>query len=255
MRLRTLARDCLYLNWALPLEVAPPLPRPLRYEIHHQGDREWVFASALLFRLSGLRLQALPMVGLSYPQMNLRLYVLDGNGAPSVLFVRMLVPAWVAPLTGWFARQPSIAARLAYPHPSRDLEAESWSWRLRANREGTRGKLEVHARMASPWLGAGPNLGGWQKAVDHFRHRAKGYVVWEDRLRRVTTSHPEVEVWPLEVELAATDLLENVFSEVDPEVWRIPHSAWLCPEIPFLFELGRPKRVPMLPRMTAAEGC
>ena len=97
MKLRTLLRDALYLNWALPAAAVPPPPPPLAYELHSEGGREWVFASALLFRQQGLHLPALPFARVSYPQANVRLYILDGERMPAVLFRSMLVPAWVSP--------------------------------------------------------------------------------------------------------------------------------------------------------------
>ena len=36
MFLSTEAKDCLYVNWAVPLAQAPPLPEPLRYEVDGQ---------------------------------------------------------------------------------------------------------------------------------------------------------------------------------------------------------------------------
>jgi hypothetical protein len=80
MLLRTLIRDCLYLNWALPVSSLPELPEPLRYESHPFQEEPHAFASALLFRNERLHLAAMPFLRLTYPQFNLRLYVLDGEG-------------------------------------------------------------------------------------------------------------------------------------------------------------------------------
>src|SRR5262245_25881667 len=96
MKLRAKLRDCLYLNWALPLPALPPAPAPLRYERHTLGGREVVFGSAVLFHHDALRLAAFPFARIGYPQLNLRLYVQDEQGVPSVLFRRMLVPGWMA---------------------------------------------------------------------------------------------------------------------------------------------------------------
>ena len=250
MQLRTKALDCLYLNWALPRETAPELPSPLRYEIHEHQGQDYVFASTLLFHLSGLRLDTVPFLKLSYPQMNCRVYVLDGEGVPSVLFKRLLVPSWVVVASRALSRQPTAAARFAYPRPS-DGRGDSWSWSV------SRGeKLEVSAKLASPGLGPGPKLGSWQATVDYFRRRQRGYVVWKERLRPIATSRASVEVWPLAVDIGAAGLVAECFSEVDREVWQSPHSAWLCPEIPFRFELGELRSL-HLPwnRVAATEGC
>jgi len=251
MQLRTLARDCLYLNWALPLEAAPKLPAPLRYELHSWKEAEWVFASALLFRHSGLQLKTMPFPRVSYPQMNLRLYVFDGAGMPAVLFVCMLVPPWVVPVSRLMGRQPAAAAGFSYPSPTRQSPEESWSWTIRRRR-----RLEVAARVASPQVGYGPPLGSWERTVDYFRNRRLGYVEWEGRLRAIRTSHPAAEVWPLAVELGEVDLVSNCLGDIGADALRSPHSAWLCPEIPFIFELGKSMALPLAPqRVPAAEGC
>jgi hypothetical protein len=45
--------------------------------------------------------------------------------------------------------------------------------------------------------------------------------------------------------------LRSIWPGVAAEIWEKPHSAWLCPDIPFSFELGPPIRLP-LPAMPAA---
>ena len=184
MHFRTVARDCLYLNWALPRSSAPALPAPLRYEVHGgENGEEWIFASALLFRLSGLHPPDLPFLRLSYPQMNLRLYVVDGDGVPSVLFVRMLVPRWVAPVSRILARQPAAAATFEYPSPSQGPQEGEWRWILeervgRFLRPVSR-RLEIRARLGMPTFGPGPRLGSWERTVDYFQHRRRGSVFRE----------------------------------------------------------------------------
>lgn len=260
MQLLTEALDCLYLNWALPRSSVPALPEPLRYEVHEWRDREWVFASALLFRHSGLRLRRLPLLRLSYPQMNLRLYVFDGDGVPSVLFRCMLVPLWIVPLARYLGRQPASAARFDYPPlsprsgvpESGPPEGDSWSWTIRWRRT-----LKVAGRLASPKVGPGPSLGSWEQTVAYFRDRRQGYVVWEKRLRKLNLSRPPVEVWPLEVEVGVGDLVaEALTNGLEADHLRTPHSSWLCPEIPFVFELGKPIQLRLAQRgVAAAEGC
>ena len=251
MYLRTRALDCLYLNWALPRACAPALPPPLRYEIHDWQGAEYVFASALLFRLSGLRLESIPLLRLSYPQMNCRLYVLDEEGLPAVLFRRILVPLWVVPALRMLARQPALAARFSYPPPSREVRADSWRWSVRRRRS-----LDVSARVASPCFGPGPRLGSWEATLDYFRQRSRGFVVWNRHLRSISTSRASVEVWPLAVEVASAELMAESFEDVDAGVWGAPHSAWLCPEIPFQFELGELRALRLARRgVAAAEGC
>src|SRR4029079_191795 len=73
MMLRTLVRDCLFLNWALPASALPEPASPLRYQLHSWQGEDWVFASAVLFHQEGLHFEGLPLPRLSYPQFNLRL--------------------------------------------------------------------------------------------------------------------------------------------------------------------------------------
>ncbi len=196
MVLRTTVRDCLFLNWALPASVLPPLPEPLRYELHPADGAEWGFASALLFFQERLRLRALPFVKLSFPQLNLRYLVTDDDGLPAVLFRRMLVPAWVVPAARLIGRQPVRPARLAFPHPSEDLEVARWSWSV-----GGSGGLAVAAERGAPRPGPGPRFSSWDETVRYFRERRRGYAEVGGGLRRIETSQPRIEVWPVRAEL------------------------------------------------------
>lgn len=238
MKLRTLVRDGLYLNWALPATAVPPPPPPLTYELHSDGGRDYVFASALLFRQQGLHLPALPMLRVSYPQANLRLYILDGERMPAVLFRSMLVPAWVTPAARLLGRQPVEAARFRYPRPSDDPEAGEWRWEVRRG-----AALAVTARRGSPAVGEGPKLGSWEATVRYFRDRRRGYAEVGDRLRRIDTEHPQAPAWPMTAELTDVSLLARCLplageNGAGAGGWPPLHSAWLCPEIPFVFELA-----------------
>lgn len=251
MRLRTQALDCLYLNWAVPLTTAPALPAPLRYEIHRWRDEDYVFASALLYRLSGLHPRRLPFLRLSYPQMSFRLYVLDGDGVPSVLFRRTLVPFWIVPMSRALGRQPATGARFVYPPPALERPTGGWTWSIRRRR-----RLEVDGRPGSPRIGPGPSLGSWERTVEYIRRRPRGYVMRERRLRAINRSHPRVEVWPLEVEVRNAGLVAECLQGVDGDSLLFPHSAWVCPEIPIVFELSKAITLP-LPRgeLARAESC
>jgi hypothetical protein len=243
--LRTTVRDCLYLNWALPAESLPELPSLLRYQLHSWKGRDWVFASALLFHQDSLHFTALPVLRFGYPQLNLRLYVLDDEGVPSVLFRRMLMPAWVAPGVRLITHQPASRARLDFPHPSRDANGGPWRWRA----ERRQRTLEVQAWQDSPMLGEGPRLGSWESAVRYFQERPRGYALASGALHRISARHPAVPVWPLKAEVDGDGLLPRLLDLPDGTRWPGLHSAWLCPEIPFVFELGIVLRVPAAPVM------
>jgi len=251
MEFETEARDCLYINWALPREAAPAkLPKPLRYEIHRLGDQEMVFFSVLLFRLSDLHATVWPWARISYPQANLRFYVFDGEDRPAVYFLRTWVPWWVFPLARGLAHQPAQPARLRFPRPSGDRHAECWRWRLWCG-----ARLALSAALASPQLGPGPILGSWERAVEHFRQRRRGYVRAGDGVHLVRAARPMATVWPLRVEIENSGLLEQVLPAMPPQRWYQPHSAWLSPQIPLRFTLG-PAADKALARaqMPAAEG-
>ncbi|MEM9557320.1 MAG: DUF2071 domain-containing protein [Acidobacteriota bacterium] len=252
MQLRTEARDCLYLNWAVPRAALPSPPAPLRYELHRWRDVDVVFLSALLFRLTGLRPTSLPFPALSYPQMSLRLYVLDEESVSSVLFRRVMVPPWVVPISRFLGRQPARAGLFSFPRPSAEPDVGSWHWSLRGGALSPQVSLAVDAELASPRHGDGPTLGDWRRTVDYFRRRPRGYVTFEGRLRAIKRSHPTVDVWPLDAQVSRHGLLEHLFPQVDPECWTRPHSAWLCPEIPFEFEVGQVDLLPMPRRVPAA---
>lgn len=245
MKLRMTVRDCLYLNWALPAEVLPEPPAPLRYQYHTWEGRDWAFASALLFHQDAVRLAALPLIRVGYPQFNLRFYVLDAQGIPSVLFQRMLMPGWVAPGVRLVSHQPASAARLDFPRPSVDAGDGPWKWRVDCG-----GAFEVRGwrdGSAVPSLDSGPRLGSWADTVSYFQLRLRGYAENAGGdLRRIEVRRPPAAscAWPLRVELSGEGLLPDLFRLRKGFAWPALHSAWLCPEVPFAFELAMaPKEV------------
>jgi hypothetical protein len=262
VKLRTVVRDCLFLNWALPVDALPEPPAPLRYQRHTWQGRDHVFASALLFHHDAVRWSAFPLLRVGYPQLNVRLYVLDEDGVPAVLFQRELMPAWVAPGVRLVSHHPAASARLDFPRPSRETGADSWQWR--AERGGI---LTVRAWVHSPTFGEGPRIGSWEETVRYFQDRPRGYAVHGGALHRVDASHPPVDaVWPLAAEVGGDALLRRLLpmaptapmtpmapmapatqtapglsgqstQAVAPQdghgAWPALHSSWLCPEMPF----------------------
>lgn len=231
--LRTVVRDCLYLNWALPVEALPSLPEPLGYEEHLSDGVGYAFVSALLFRHEHLHLAGLPFLRFSYPQFHLRFYVRDHEDVPSVYFQSILVPGWVVPSARWVAHQPARAAQFRYPEPSIGAGSQEWSWEV--IREVP---LRLSARVAPPHVAPGPSLGSWERTIDYFRLRSRGYVLATGGLHPVATSQRAVPHWPLQVSLEDPSLLVRCLSLDGDHHWREPHSAWLCPEVPYQFELN-----------------
>ena len=242
MRLESRIRQCLYLNWALPAESLPPPPDPLRYEIHEDGGSRFVFLSALLFRQHRSHLPAFPFVRLSFPQLNLRAYVLDGDSVPSVYFLSIFVPSWAVLPVQLVSGQPASTARFQYPERS---STGPWEWKIRH-----RGGLHCRAEISSPRMAERPDLGGWEATVHSFRHRNRGYVLVGDELRRIQTEQPVVDVIPVRAEIYETDLLHHAAAADD---WPGLHSAFLCPEIALRVEVGT-VGLPTLARRAPAPG-
>ena len=229
---RTVVRDCLYLNWAFPVEALPPLPEPLRYEAHAAEGASLVFGSALLFRHEHLHVAGLPFLRLSYPQFNFRFYVTDHEEVPSIFLHRLLVPHWVVPGSRWLAGQPAVGGRFSFPAPTAEANAGYWQWEV--HREAS---LKLTACQGSPEVTAGPSLGSWERMTSYFRQRRRAYLVTAGGLRSVETSQRSVPIWPLSVEMQDIHLLDLCLPLPESTPWPELHSAWLCPEIPFVFEL------------------
>ncbi len=267
MILESRVRDCLYLNWAVPVSALPEPLFPLRYQTRTWQGEDYTFVSALLFQQAGLHLSNLPLLRLSHPQCNLRLAVLDGDGIPSVLFRKMLLPSWMAPGVRLVTRQPAASAHLDFPRPSRQPGEGEWQWRVTSRRRGA--ALEVTARLASPAVaggsgggltGVGPCLGSWEETVEYFLERPRGYGEEDGTLHRIEASHParqEVAIWPLSAEVTEDDLLPALVPLANGNGWPPLHSCWLCPEIPFVFEMSaepRPVAAPVVPQAAASRG-
>lgn len=248
MTFRTVVRDCLYLNWALPQELLPALDAALRYDTVSWQGRSWVFASAALFRLEGLRLRSLPLPRISYPQFTLRLCVVDADGVPSFLLQSVLIPAWALPGLRWVARQRALSGSFLYPRPGSAAAGEARRWRVRR-----RHLLALEARPASPRAGAGPDLGSWQETVAYFDRRRLGYYAGRGGLGRVESERARCPAVPVQAEIQTDRLLLDCLGAAPGEAWPALHSAWLCAEQTFRFELGT-VRDRTLPRHVPAPG-
>jgi|SRR5436190_10030259 len=248
LRLQTVVRDCLFLNWALRPEDLPEPPEPLRFEVLTGPQGNFVFVSAVLFRQEGMHFSSLPLPRLSYPQCNVRVCVLDGDGQPAVWFWRELVPLWVVPGARLIASQPATPASFDYPQPSKDPAAERWAWRVEAG-----SVLAATAERGAGVIGEGPAFASWNALVDYMRQRSRGYVSSSSVLQRIATAHPAVPVWPLRAEVQEDALIATSAPGGAIVLPRL-HSAWLCPEIPFVFELAPVPDTLALPSQIPAAG-
>jgi hypothetical protein len=191
-----------------------------------------VFGSVLLFRHEHLHVAGLPFLRLSYPQLNIRFYVTDHEEVPSIFLYRLLVPHWVVPSSRWLAGQPAVGGRFNFPTPSENAPADAWQWKVHRD-----ANLDLTARRGAPQVGAGPPLGSWERMTSYFRQRRRAYLVSAAGLKSVETSQRSVPIWPLSVEIQERQLLDVSLPLPEGTEWPELHSAWLCPEIPFVFEL------------------
>ena len=119
--------------------------------------------------------------------------------------------------------------------------------------------LEVRAWQDSPAVGQGPRIGSWEQTVEYISERSRGYAVEDGELHRVEAEHPRVVVWPLRAEIGDAGLLTSLLSLTHgathgtaAAAWPALHSAWLCPEIPFVFDLGFVPKMQVAPSLPQA---
>lgn len=241
----TVLEDALYLTWAVPFEAVPTPPRPLRLERLPMPDGDRALVTLVLFRQSGIRAEALGWPRLSYPQVNLRVAVLDDEAVPSVLLLRELVPAWVVPIARAAGGQPASSALFDFPAPAPTALLERRTWSFSA---GTR--FEVHAKAGPPPVGA---VGGFAGAVARVRDRPRAYLAAGGRLRRVEREHARVDAVPAAVEMARADWLGARLPAVEPVLWTSLWSAFLVPNASLRFEVEE-QRAATLPAQVPAPG-
>jgi hypothetical protein len=237
----------------VPVTYLPPAPESLRYEIHTHDGAGYVLASILLFRHEEVHPETLPLVKLSFPQLNFRLCVLDEQDAPAVLFAAILVPSWIVPTAVLVGGQPARPARFEHKGEP-GAETGSWEWQVAAHGGGAGGHaragLHCVATLGSPQIGAGPQIGSWQQTVDYVRLRNRGYALSRGTLKRIETEQPAVAVSPVTVELREAALPRVLLGAPD---WPELHSAWVCPEMRMRFDLA-PERALALPRQAPVPG-
>ncbi len=246
MSIRTVARDCLHLHWAVPRERLPEPPAPLRWDVRGDGGDGVVFASALLFRMERARLRSLPVFKLSHPQFHLRLCTLDGDGSPSFYLLAALTPTWALPGARLLERQPAVTGSFDFPRPGHAPGERAFHWSVRRRK-----CLEVSARAGSPPAGSGPSLGTWENLISYFQRRDPVYFAAAEGLRKIEIGRRPGGAVPLAAEVGRQDLLGECLELAGG--WPPLHSAFFCPETPFVFVLGA-ARERALPRQLPAPG-
>lgn len=247
MILETIGRDCLFLNWALPVEALPELEPPLRYDVHGWRDHDYVFLSAALFRQQLIDIPKVIFPRVSYPQLSVRLCTLDGDGMPSFFISTVLLPAWVLPSVRLVARQQASKASFHYPSQA-SLEGSPLHWSVKST-----GQLEVSVSPGAAAAGEGPVLGDWDQTVTYFQRRKRWYFSSAHGLRRIEVTSRKVQALPIATEVEDDSLLSTCFTLSADRGWPNLHSCWLSPEVPFVFEIGWAKDPP-LPRHVPAPG-
>jgi hypothetical protein len=246
MIFRTVVRDCLYLNWALPVGDLSPPPPPLRYDRRESEAGGTVFASALLFRQEGLHWSVAPYPRITYPQFHLHLCTVDEEGVPSVWIRAVLLPGWMVPGARLLAGQPAKSARLDFPSLVTEVDRGQWHWEVR---RGTR--FLVEAEPGGLGLEQEPRLGTWEETVSYFRRRSLGYYASLRGLRRVEVKRQKLDVVPIRARIEDSRLLENCLPELQLEEWPAVHSAWLCPPMSAAFEFGQAEKTAVGSRVPA----
>jgi hypothetical protein len=244
MIFRAEIRDCLFLNWALPVAAAPDPPEALRYDIREGADGPFVFASALLCRQSRLGVDSLPVPWVDSPLAQIHLCTLDEDGLPSVLIRAVMVPRWLAPGARWVIRQPAKAARLTFPR--RVEEASEWRWEVERA-----GRLVVDGSLGPPAPGSGPKIGSWEETVAYFRRRAVGYFESFGTLRRLELRRSRSDVTPVRAEIVENDLMFHCLGCTASEASVALHSAWLSSPMSVSYEWSATKSTPVGSRLPA----
>ena len=248
MILETIGRDCLFLNWALPVEALPELEPPLRYDVHPWQEGDYVFLSAALFRQQVVDIPKVIFPRVSYPQLSVRLCTLDADGIPSFFISTVMLPAWVLPSVRLVAGQQARKAKFDYPAQGSGLAESPLRWSVRS-----KGQLEVTVSSGSAAAGAGPTLGDWAQTVAYFQRRKRWYFGTSDGLKRIEVTSREEQAIPISSRVEDNSLLGSCL-EGYAAGWPELHSCWLSPEIPFVFEIGWAKERPLPDHLPAPTG-
>ena len=168
MQLRTLGRDCLILNWVVPIAGLPPAPAGLEYAVASSAGADRVLASLALFRQRILQLPGVSIPKVSFPQLTVRVCVLDAEGVASFFVPALKVPAWVLPTMKLVAPRSARMATFDVP-PSGSMPGdEPLRWRVRG-----RGALEVAVCAGARWDPVEPDLGGFEGVVRYVQRRRR----------------------------------------------------------------------------------
>lgn len=233
MKLRTLVRDSLYLTWAFPTAGLVPPPDPLRYERHRVDGEDHTFVSAVISHQEKLKVPGLPLVKLSYCQLNLFTYVLDGDRQPAALVNHVLMPLWLAPGARLLTGYPVSAADFDCPKPSRDPDAGEWRWQVSGD-----GELALTAERTAPHIGPGPSFTSWDVTVETLRERSTVFARGPGGgLRSLRLEVEPKPVWPLSVDLQDVSLLTELLPTENGD-WPPLYTAWLDAEVPMVLDLG-----------------
>ena len=230
MILHTVIQDCLWLNWAVPEEALPPVPKPLAYDVCKTPEGGFVFVSARLFRQHGLG-SGMKLPGVSYPQCLLQACALDGDGLECTWIFSVLLPNWLATSVRWVAGRPARGARLDYPAAGDPgCRGEDWRWSVRRG-----SALAVEASLLNSPPGAGPSLGSWEETLAYFRRQRLEYVRVRGKWRRVEVDRSSTAAVPVTARVLEGGLVIESLGGLPASLPPL-HSSWLLPTVNISFE-------------------
>ncbi|MEO8277262.1 MAG: DUF2071 domain-containing protein [Thermoanaerobaculia bacterium] len=258
MILETAQTDALFLNWAIPLAALALPPAGLRYDAAQQGGESLAYFSLVLFRQVGLHPRGARWLGISYPQVDARLYVRDAANAASVLLLRQLVPGWVVPMGRLTTGQPFSAALCTFPGglPRSETPRPADGNDGTATPPGREWRWQVAA--GAPLVVVAHPAGGESAArtaeIAFFRERSRTYWRKGRSLHRSEAAPPPAMTLPVDARIERTDWLDHFLPFAPARGWAAPSSAFLVPRVQ-LAVVSKPARDLAAPTpATAAAG-
>ena len=255
MRLLSRLRECLCLNWAVPVTHLPPAPASLRYEVHdhRRGRLRAGVDPPVPPRRGPLRDaaagQALVPAAQPPPLRPRRRGRSRGpvRRDPGAELDRRRPRSWSAA-----SRR---ARRASSTRASPDRRPEAGSGRFSPTVGRAAAATPAPAFTASPpwarrrWAPA-PRSGAGSRRSTTSACATAGYALSRGALKRIETEQPAVAVSPVTVDLRDAELPRALLGAPD---WPELHSAWVCPEMRMRFDLA-PERALALPRQAPVPG-
>jgi hypothetical protein len=223
--------DVLYLNFAVNQEeVERLLPPETTVDSRLHRGEPWGVFSLVLFRHDPLRPESIGWPQFRFPQVNLRIYVKDSDGTPSVYFKQLYMSSLRAFVTRWYTHQPVTAMTLNFP--ARVHDGGEYRWNLSDRGEGNiAGKVGRDQRISGNLLGL---FDSEEDFLQYIRQRPLAYYsAGMDYVYRVNVSgdygeYRSFQVKEWELGFLADDLERHNFPEAMT-------ANFCCPEMELSF--------------------